>query len=42
VGGLIFVFGARIRALIEKYFDWFAWGLLALGIAGFVAVKYLK
>lgn len=42
VGGLIFVFGARIRALIEKYFDWFAWGLLALGIAGFVVVKYLK
>jgi membrane protein YqaA with SNARE-associated domain len=42
VGGLIFFFGARIKTLIEKYFDWFAWGLLALGIAGFVAIKYLK
>ncbi|MBM3879512.1 MAG: DedA family protein [Verrucomicrobia bacterium] len=42
VAGMIFLFGARIRALIEKYFDWFAWALLALGIAGFVAIKYLK
>jgi membrane protein YqaA with SNARE-associated domain len=42
VGGVIFLFGARVKALIEKYFDWFAWALFALGIAGFVAVKYLK
>jgi membrane protein YqaA with SNARE-associated domain len=42
VGGLIYLFGAQIKTLIEKYFDWFAWALLALGIAGFVAVKYLR
>lgn len=41
VAGMIFIFGARIKALIEKYFDWFAWALLALGIAGFAAIKYL-
>ena len=41
VAGLIFVFGAKIKELIERYFDWFAWALLALGIAGFVAVKLL-
>jgi membrane protein YqaA with SNARE-associated domain len=42
VGGAIFVFGAQIKAIIEKYFDWLAWAFLALGIAGFVAVKYLR
>lgn len=42
VAGAIYVFGAPIKQLIEKYFDWFAWALLALGIAGFVAVKFLK
>ena len=42
VAGLIFMFGAQIKAMIEKYFDWFAWALLALGIAGFVAIKFLR
>ncbi len=42
VGGLIYIFGPRVKALIEKYFDWFALGLLILAIAGFVAVKYMK
>jgi membrane protein YqaA with SNARE-associated domain len=41
VAGMIFVFGAQIKTLIEKYFDWFAWGMLVLIIAGFVAVKVL-
>jgi membrane protein YqaA with SNARE-associated domain len=41
VAGVIFAFGPTVKRLIEKYFDWFAWALLALGIAGFVAVKYL-
>jgi len=41
VGGTIFLFGAQMKALLEKYFDWFAWALLALGLGGFVAVKYL-
>jgi membrane protein YqaA with SNARE-associated domain len=42
VAGTIYLFGPKVKILIEKYFDWFAWGLLALGIAGFVAVKFLK
>jgi len=42
VGGVIYCFGARVKTLIEKYFDWFAWACLALGIAGFVAIKYLR
>lgn len=42
VGGLIYLFGARVRTLIEKYFDLFAWALLILAIGGFVAIKYLK
>lgn len=42
VGGMIFIFGAKIKELIERYFDWFAWALLALGIAGFVAIKFLR
>ena len=41
VGGVLYFFGAPMKVLLEKYFDWFAWGLLALGICGFVAVKYL-
>lgn len=41
VAGVIFAFGPTVKRLIEKYFDWFAWALLALGIAGFLAVKYL-
>lgn len=42
VGGAIFVFGPQVKRLIERYFDWLAWALLALGVAGFVAVKYLR
>lgn len=42
VGGCIFIFGAKVRELIEKYFDWFAWGLLALGIAGFAVLKLVR
>jgi len=41
VAGMIFIFGAKVKELVEKYFDWFAWGLLALGILGFLAVKLL-
>jgi len=42
VAGMIFIFGAQIKALIEKYFDWFAWALLGLGIIGFAAIKLLR
>ncbi len=41
VAGTIYLFGPKMKELIEKYFDWFAWGLLLLGIAGFAAVKFL-
>ena len=42
VAGVLYFFGPQMKALLEKYFDWFAWALLALGIAGFVAVKFLR
>jgi membrane protein YqaA with SNARE-associated domain len=41
VGGFLYYFGPPMKKLLEKYFDWFAWALLALGIGGFVAIKYL-
>jgi membrane protein YqaA with SNARE-associated domain len=41
VGGAIYLFGAQVRVLIEKYFDWLAWGLLILGVGGFLALKLL-
>jgi len=41
VGGTIYFFGAPVKILLEKYFDWLAWALLALLVAGFVAVKWL-
>jgi membrane protein YqaA with SNARE-associated domain len=41
VGGFLYFFGAPVKALLEKYFDLCAWALLALGIAGFVALKFL-
>lgn len=41
VATLFFLFGRQMRALIERYFDLLTWGLLVLGVAGFVAVRYL-
>lgn len=41
VAAVIYLFGPRMKILLEKYFDWFAWALLALGIGGFLAVKLL-
>jgi membrane protein YqaA with SNARE-associated domain len=41
VGGSIYVFGPAVKAFIEKYFDWLAWLLLALGVGGFLAIKFL-
>jgi membrane protein YqaA with SNARE-associated domain len=41
VGAVIYVFGTRVRTLIDRYFDLFTWALLILGIAGFVVVRYL-
>jgi membrane protein YqaA with SNARE-associated domain len=42
VAGILYHYGPPVKALIEKYFDWFAWALLALGIAGFAAIKFLR
>lgn len=41
VAAIIRVFGPPVRAWIEKYFDWCAWGFLLLLGLGFVVVKYL-
>lgn len=41
VAGFLYFFGPPVKALLEKYFDWFAWALLALGIAGFVVLKFI-
>jgi membrane protein YqaA with SNARE-associated domain len=41
VATVLYLFGAQVRTLIERYFDLLTWALLALGIAGFVAVRFL-
>lgn len=42
VAGIIFALGPRMKLFIEKYFDWLAWALLALGIAGFLVLKLIR
>jgi membrane protein YqaA with SNARE-associated domain len=42
VAGAIYLFGAQVKALIEKYFDWLAWLFLFLLAGGFVLIKYLR
>jgi len=42
VGGLIYFFGPRMKALIDKYFDWLAIGGTVVLIGGFVLLKYLR
>lgn len=42
VAGVIYLFGPKVKAIIEKYFDWLAWLLLILGVAGFLAIKFLR
>lgn len=39
VSGLIFWGGDSLKVWIEKYFDWLAWGFLAVLILGFVVLK---
>lgn len=41
VGGFLYFFGPPVKVLLEEYFDWFAWAVLALGLGGFVVLKYL-
>ena len=42
VATVFFFFGRQVRALIERYFDLLTWGFLALGIAGFLAIRYFR
>ncbi len=42
VAGFIYVFGAKVKVLIEKYFDWVALGFLILLVLGFAALKFLR
>jgi len=41
VGGLIYLFGARIQSFIDKYFNLLAIVFVILLILGFVLIKYL-
>jgi membrane protein YqaA with SNARE-associated domain len=41
VAGLLYWFGDAIRVWVEIYFDRLLWALLILGVAGFLAIKYL-
>ena len=41
VAGLLFKYGATIKAFIEKYFDILSIAFLVLLVGGFVAIKYL-
>jgi membrane protein YqaA with SNARE-associated domain len=42
VAGFIYYFGAWVKALIEKYFDWFALAFVVLLVGGFVLIKFLR
>lgn len=41
VGGALYLFGPKMKALIEKYFDLLAIAFTTLAILGFVALKYV-
>jgi membrane protein YqaA with SNARE-associated domain len=40
VGGLIYIFGARIKSFIDRYFDILAIAFTVLLVAGFIILKY--
>jgi membrane protein YqaA with SNARE-associated domain len=42
VAAILYKFGPPVKALIERYFDWFAWAFMALLILGFVVLKYVR
>ena len=42
VASVFFLFGRQMRALIERYFDLLTWAFLALGVAGFIAIRYFR
>ena len=41
VAACLFFFGPAVKTLLEKYFEWLTFLLLALVILGFLAVKYV-
>jgi membrane protein YqaA with SNARE-associated domain len=41
VGGLIYIFGPKIQAFIDKYFDLLAVAFTVLLVAGFVVIKFV-
>ena len=41
VGGLIYIFGAKIQAFIDRYFNMLAVAFTILLVAGFVVIKYV-
>ena len=41
VGGLIYIFGPKIQAFIDRYFNILATVFVVLLIVGFIAIKYL-
>lgn len=41
VGGLIYIFGSKIKGFIEKYFNILAVAFTVLLVLGFVVIKYL-
>ena len=41
VASAIFFFGPAVKDVLERYFELVTLGLLALGIAGFVVIKYV-
>ncbi len=41
IGSLIFFGKESLQVWIEKYFDWVAWGFLAVLVLGFALLKFL-
>jgi membrane protein YqaA with SNARE-associated domain len=42
VAGAIYLFGPRVQALIDRYFDLLTWLLLGLAVAGFLTLRYAR
>ncbi len=42
VATALYFFGAQIRETIDRYFNWCAWLFIAVLIAGFAALKFLR
>ena len=40
VAGLIWIFGGRIQAWIDRYFNWLTWAFTILLVGGFLVLKY--